>query len=63
MHAEHRMVLADLRGESKQRNGAYIMRIQGCPIKLQTIRPLTEGEAAFYTLKGEVYSTKWPPKA
>ena len=58
MHTDHRMVLADLKEAAPQRNGAYRMQRQGCPIKQRTVRPFMEGEAEFATLKGEVDRTK-----
>ena len=63
MHTHHRMVLAELQGEVPQRNGAYRMRRQGWPIKPRSVCPLTEGEAAFATIKGEVERMKRPMKA
>ena len=59
---DHRMVLAELRGEGPQRNCAYRMWRQGYLIEPRTIRPLTEGEVAFAALKGEVDRTKRPTK-
>ena len=63
MHTDHRMVLEEIQGEGPQRNGAYIMQRQGWTIKPRKERPLTEGEAAFATLKGQADSKKRPTKA
>ena len=54
MHTDHQTVLADLRGEGLQRNGAYRMWRQGWPIKPRKVSPLTEGEADFSTLKEDL---------
>ena len=63
IHTDIQMVLADLRREGPQRNGAYRFWRQCWPIKPRTVRPLMDVEGEFATLKGEVYRTKRPRKA
>ena len=63
MHTDHVMVMEELQGNVPQINVAYRMQRQGWPIKPRKVRPLTEGEAMFATLKGEVDRTKRPTKA
>ena len=63
MHTDHQMVLAELRGERAQRNGNYRQWRRCCPIKPRIVRPLTEGEAEFATLKREVERAQWPTSA
>ena len=60
---DHRIVLAVIRGEGAHRNGAYLRKRICCPIKPRTLRPLTEGEAEFAELKGEVERVQRPTKA
>ena len=54
MHTDHERVLEVLQGEGAQRNGTYQQRRKFWPIRPRTVRPLTEGETVFDTLKGEV---------
>ena len=63
MHIDHQMVLAELRGGIPQRNDTYRMQRQGWTINPHTVRPLTEGEAAFAALKEEVDKKKRQKKA
>ena len=63
MNTDHQMVLAVLQGEGSQRSSEYRRRKIFCPIKPQKVQLLTEGEAAFETLKGGVDRTQWPTKS
>ena len=59
----HRMVLAVLRWEGAQWNRTYQLRRKFWPIKLYIVRPQTEGDTAFETLKEEIDRTQWPTTA
>ena len=63
MHTDHRMVLSELRGEGAQHNVAYLLRRRFWSIKSHRVRPMTEIEAVFTTLKGGVDRTQHPTKA
>ena len=52
MQTDHRMILAVLWGEGVQKNGNYQRRIKCFPIKLQTVRPHTEGGGGIRETQG-----------
>ena len=63
MHTYYRMVLIALREKGAQWNGTYQLRRKFWSIMLQMVRPQTEGETAFETLKEEIDRTQWPTTA
>ena len=59
VHTYHWMDLAVIQGKGALRNCRYVQGRKQWMIVPQTVRPHSEGEAVFVTLKGEVDRTQF----
>ena len=63
IYIDHRMVLAAIRGKGALQKRRYVVGRVRWPLENSTVRPHTEGRAAFAPLKGEVKRNQHPKAA